>query len=216
MRQSADTSWPGNGETASAAAPQGLPVAAGSPLQSRSDAEAELVLPLIESQSPRIEAAPVPWSPPHQRIAGGGPVRCLAEPDASDGVETKVGNRGEELVYQAERARVAKMGKSPDLVRWVSRDFPASDYDIESVDEDGGRIWIEVKATRGEKGRFQLSQAEYDRARLAGNRYVLVRVYRTTSPEPVVRYFRDPLALCQAGAMTLDVASYWGEVAPCD
>ncbi len=85
------------------------------------------------------------------------------------------------------------LGHSEDRVVWVSESKPASDFDILSVDEDGGELFIEVKATSGRDGRFQWSRSEFERALQERGRYILYRVYQAEARSPVVRSFRDPI-----------------------
>ena len=117
-------------------------------------------------------------------------------------------------MYLVERARVRTLGGPEERVVWVAESNPASDFDIESVDEDGKRIFIEVKSTTGSDGRFHWSLAEFQRALQERNRDLLCRVYRANSLSPVVRQFRNPVSLMSRGALHLDIESFRAEVQP--
>ena len=97
---------------------------------------------------------------------------------------------------------------------WLSESKPASDFDILSVDEDGGELFIEVKATSGRDGRFQWSRSEFERALQERGRYILYRVYQAEARSPVVRSFRDPIALLSQGGLRLDIETLRAEVEP--
>jgi len=75
-----------------------------------------------------------------------------------------VGRRGEEIVLGIERERVQELGLDASRVIWTADSDPASDHDIMSVDDDGGDLWIEVKATTGTDGQFSWPAAEFQLA----------------------------------------------------
>jgi hypothetical protein len=54
----------------------------------------------------------------------------------------KIGDRGEFVVYEYERAKVRRLGFDPDLVKWLAREGETPGWDITSVDA-GGPIYIE-------------------------------------------------------------------------
>jgi hypothetical protein len=60
-----------------------------------------------------------------------------------------IGERGEELVYRLELARLRAAGHSnpENQVVWTSRCDPGADHDIISLATDGKPLWIEVKST---------------------------------------------------------------------
>ncbi len=77
-------------------------------------------------------------------------------------IQRRIGRRGEEAAYYGERRRLERMGFDPNAVVWRSERHPFAPYDIESLDEDGQRIYIEVKATSAEDPSepFEISDAE--------------------------------------------------------
>lgn len=123
--------------------------------------------------------------------------------------DREVGLRGEELVYRMELERVRKAG-NPDpesVVIWTSRTNPGADHDIQSVDQAGRPLWIEVKSTTGTDGRFDWSRKEFEKAMRERERYELWRVYRAASTEPIAKCFRDPGAMLGASRLQLELGS---------
>jgi hypothetical protein len=120
-----------------------------------------------------------------------------------------VGRRGEELVFRAELERVRAMGheRPQDMVIWTSQTDPGSDYDIQSVGEDGRMRWIEVKSTTGTDGRFEWSRKEFEKALREGDCYELWRVYQAATTGPVAKRFVNPAALLGASQLVLELGS---------
>ena len=108
-----------------------------------------------------------------------------------------VGARGEELVYRLELERLRALGyaKPEEVVIWRASTQPGADHDIQSVDEKGHVLWIEVKSTTGGDGRFEWSRAEFETAMREGPYYEVVRVYEANTTNPTAKRFRNPAAL---------------------
>lgn len=88
------------------------------------------------------------------------------------------GELGEEVVLDFERARLKEAGvydKHPEPASKIKGD--GIGYDIDSFDERGTPIFIEVKTTRTEKAPFYITDAELEKSKLAGPRYFLYRVF---------------------------------------
>ena len=130
--------------------------------------------------------------------------------------ERSIGHRGEEIIYRKEIARIKALGGDESKVVWVSQGNPGSDFDINSIDDDGKTLWIEVKSTSGSDGRFRWSKAEFDKARKHRNQYILYRVYEADTRTPSVKEFRDPVSLLLNDAMRLNVSSLNAEVESLD
>lgn len=128
--------------------------------------------------------------------------------------DREIGERGEELVYHAEVARVAALGLPVSRVVWTSKSNPAADHDILSVAEDGGDLWLEVKSTTGRRGRFDWSRAEFELALKVRGRYVLCRVYEAGSKSAAIVRVADPIEQLLLGRMRLDISNLVAEVAP--
>ena len=125
-----------------------------------------------------------------------------------------IGERGEEIVYLRELERVREAGfECPEsLVFWVARDDPTADHDIRSVADCGRTLWIEVKSTSGLDGNFDWSESEVAKAVTEREDYVLYRVYRVNSTNPLVKRFPDPLSMIELGHMRLTLGSVRAQV----
>ena len=115
---------------------------------------------------------------------------------ARDATNRSVGAKGEELVVQVEKERLTSAGR-PDLVdkvEWVSRvRGDGLGYDIESFDDDGEPICIEVKATnQGQSAPFFLTCTELIVSEQMGERFRLYRVFNL-SEDPRIYVLRGPL-----------------------
>lgn len=123
--------------------------------------------------------------------------------------DREIGLRGEALVYREEIERVRALGyENPhEHVDWVSKANPGADHDIRSIAGDGGPIWIEVKATFGNDGRFDWSIAEFEKALREGSRYQLWRVYDAAGETPVAKCFENPAKLIRTPAIRLEISS---------
>ena len=180
------------------------------------DVQVPSFLPPIEEVNPSIVLPTNDWSYAAPGARGG-------SRNSGDGWSPRsrneqnddlAGRRGEEIVYMLEKERVRKLGYSQERVAWVSKGHPASDFDIESVDDDGAKLFIEVKSTTGSDGKFLWSMPEFQRALQERSRYILYRVYRVNQRSPVVRPFRNPISLMAHGALHLDIGSFRAEVQP--
>lgn len=100
----------------------------------------------------------------------------------------RVGNRGEELVFNLEKETLEKAGRA-DLaadVIWVARDIgDGKGYDIKSFKLDGQPRYIEVKATKlGTLTPFYITSAELDFARRHQGEYAIYRVVNVDGEAP--------------------------------
>ena len=175
-------------------------------------------LPLIETVRPRVVPASANWSPNttsggRQLESSGRPGTGGGSPPVSERRKIEIGRRGEELVYHQEQERVRKLGLPVERVKWISFDNSNADHDFLSAD-DGGDLWIEVKATTGRDGRFEWSRAEFELARLKRQQYLIWRVYEADTETPTLREFRDPIALFSSASIDLDVGTLIVKVEP--
>ncbi|HLL45494.1 MAG TPA: DUF3883 domain-containing protein [Longimicrobiaceae bacterium] len=136
---------------------------------------------------------------------GGDPVR-------DEERDRELGRRGEALVLRMERERLRKAGLAEEEAVWTAETDPSADHDILSRAPDGGPLWIEVKSTSGQDGRFRWSRAEFELAVRAGERYVLYRVYNAGTKRASVRAFPNPVARLLDDAIRLDIAVLQAEV----
>lgn len=120
------------------------------------------------------------------------------------------GRRAEALVVEYERRRLKEHGLSPDAVVWISEQYPLAAYDLESLDDDGRSIYIEVKATQSgdPSDPFPISSQELNAAREHGSRHWLYRVTRIDDPDPEIVKLCDPYAALERGDAVLEPTKY--------
>ena len=116
-----------------------------------------------------------------------------------------IGKRGEEFACHAERQRLLRLGFDTDAVHWRSAEHPFAPYDIESLDADGQRIYIEVKSTTSSDptDNFQISEAELLCALQKRSNYYIYRITDAHKPKPRVTRYQDPIARIRAGRARL-------------
>lgn len=92
----------------------------------------------------------------------------------------KVGDAGEKYVYEYEKNKLEKLGLN-DLADSIVKQyedlsfFPG--YDIQSFDELGNEIFIEVKSTKGKnKSFFEISENEINAAKELGDSFYIYQV----------------------------------------
>jgi len=174
--------------------------------------------PLDKSGKIGVETYNKPETPPssvdeicgHGYSGGGG--RGGFHP-LSEEEKTRLGKRGEEWAYAAERQRLAELGLDPDALErekrldWVASRDKYANYDIRSVNKVNGRleeIYIEVKSTSGQDHTVQWSIGEFRLAHSAGDRYWLYWVAHVDRerPDPPIRY-QNPIRLWKDGYIQL-------------
>jgi hypothetical protein len=176
-----------------------------------------LVIPLPPISSVQLTKATVTgaWTAATTDVSSGSRGNSLRAQTANEvAFNEKLGRQGEELVYRLERERVKAAGYSEDRVIWTASADPNADHDIQSVDDDGGVIWIEVKSTAGRSGKFSWSIAEFIKATNERRRYVLYRVYEAASEHASYMPFRDPIALYLEEGLRLAFDTLSGELPP--
>ena len=138
-------------------------------------------------------------------FGGGG---WTSDPPMSERERRALGRRGEEAALLAERRRVARLGFDPGVVVWRSDMEQYAPHDLESVDEHGVSVFIEVKSTTGAdpSAPFEISQGELTEAIRHGDKYVVYRVTSVRSATPQVRRYANPIGLFLDGLASLDLA----------
>lgn len=103
--------------------------------------------------------------------------------------QKKIGDLGEQLVLQYERANCNP--KFRGKIRHVSvEEGDGLGYDILSFDEDGGEKYIEVKTTTGwEDSPFFITANELERSRQDKDKFVLYRLYNFDIRENKADFF---------------------------
>lgn len=86
---------------------------------------------------------------------------------------------------------------------------PLRPHDVESLDDDGQPIYIEVKATpEGDPTTpFEISEAELRQAIRQRDRYFIYRVVAAHTSTPDVIRYRDPIARFQNNQVRLRLSS---------
>ena len=175
--------------------------------------------PLDTSGKIGVETYHTPTTPPpfaeetgkQWRSGGGGSTgghHFLSEEE-----RTRLGERGEEWAYAAERERLEGLGLDPDALErkkrleWVSSRDKYAKYDIRSVNRVDGQleeIYIEVKSTSGQDRTVQWSIGEFQLAYSAGDRYWLYWVAHVDRKRPnqPIRY-QNPIRLWNDGYIQL-------------
>ena len=148
---------------------------------------------------------------------GGGGWSGAWSPRSPEEVEQdrRLGRQAEEVVFRLEQARVEKLGRSAEVV-WTADANPYADHDIQSVDDDGAPLWVEVKATTGRDGRFVWPVSEFKLAARERSRYVLYRVYEADTENPRFKRVRDPVGELDTGRLRLDLERFTGDVGVLD
>lgn len=93
----------------------------------------------------------------------------------------RIGDLGElwTLKYEAEKLRRANKHHLIDSIKHTAKDEgDGTGYDIQSFDENGNRIFIEVKTTKGAKNAtFYITRTELERSKIEQDDYYLYRLY---------------------------------------
>ena len=115
--------------------------------------------------------------------------------------QREMGTRGEAAAFEKEKQRVQAFGGDPTAVLWRSKRNPFAPHDIESLDEDGQRIFIEVKSTsESEPSRpFPITHSELMQALKHRSRFYIYRVTSVDTATPAVHRYRDPARLLAEG-----------------
>jgi len=187
-------------------------------IQRRESALLPMELPPLDNVRLTIAGAAASWAAPSVKMRrrgwrGGSDFRPAPEDAAQD---LLIGDRGEELVYRSELERVRSLGyEAPErYVIWISRNDAGADHDIQSVTDDGGLLWIEVKSTTGTDGWFYWPKKEFEKALRERERYELWRVYESHTTHPVAKCFRDPIALLNRNALRLELGTLRAVIEP--
>jgi len=109
-----------------------------------------------------------------------------------------VGKAGEEHVYDFEYNKLKKSGNIDLAERIVKQyedktNFPG--YDIQSFDESGGEIFIEVKSTEGlKRNNFEISENEISAARDLKEKYFIYHVVNSPKNPKIDGFIQDPIS----------------------
>ena len=126
----------------------------------------------------------------------------------------KVGKLGEEVVFDFERKKLIDGGKTElaAKVNWHREDATnrTPGWDITSYDLEGNEIFIEVKASEGQKiSDVELTINEWIQAskHIESDKYVVYLVSDVFS-SPIIEKVVNPAKLVTSGVLTLNIARY--------
>ena len=119
----------------------------------------------------------------------------------------KIGDHGEELVIEAERARL-RDGDRPDLAQAV--DHPAGrgeypGYDVSSFELDGSPRLIEVKASLSKRETHFVTRNEWEAAQRLGDRYWFYLVSNVFKARVGILPIQNPAGLVDVGELEIEV-----------
>ena len=120
----------------------------------------------------------------------------------------KVGDAGEKHVYEYERNKLLKIDRS-DLADKIVKQFEDLSsypgYDIQSFDEHGNKIYIEVKSTKTKKKSFfEISDNEVSSARKYGEYYHIYHVTDALIDPKIKRIIKNPLSYVEENKILLE------------
>lgn len=129
--------------------------------------------------------------------------------DSMESYKRLIGKRGEEIVFKLyEPNRLRSLGYTEEdihrLLKWISRDDETADHDLESVDEAGNPIVIEVKSSAGENPSFDMSVPEFRKAMACRESYYLYRVFNVRTAQPYVWRYPNLSKLLEEKKMIVD------------
>ena len=127
----------------------------------------------------------------------------------------KIGDKGEEIVFDLEVAKLTKLGCDPSAVKWLSREGITPGWDITSVDEFGQPLHIEVKSSIGVGvSSLVLTANEYSAAKDHKSKYCIYLVTNVMKGRPTIEIIRDPLKLIKSGELTAEIAAWLIDLQP--
>lgn len=141
--------------------------------------------PIVAPQPRRLTTEDVVVAPPQPRASGRGQSVVRLTGSAMNAMQdfraSQLGKAGEEWVFDLEREKLDRLGRS-DLagrVTWTARDEgDGAGYDVTSYREDGRARLIEVKTTNyGPRTPFYITRWEIEVSRQNPDSYSLYRVH---------------------------------------
>lgn len=158
--------------------------------------------PLADYRTPNFPSNPSPsfvdlniLPPSQSAVTTKNKPKGKADYEKEARINKKLGDRGEKIVMDLEKARLINAGRK-DLAKKIERVSLKTDslgYDIRSFEMDGTERIIEVKATRAKVGNanFFLTANELKTSQETDNYYVYM-VYGVTTDSPKVWPIRNP------------------------
>ncbi|WBL75578.1 DUF3578 domain-containing protein [Bradyrhizobium xenonodulans] len=127
----------------------------------------------------------------------------------------KVGDAGEQIVFDYEIQKVRQLGFDETEVRWLARDGETPGWDITSLNAAGETIYIEVKASVGsEINGLLITAKEWAAAFEHGPRYHIYLVTDALKTTPAIEIIEGPAALEDLGHLAAKTAVWALDLAP--
>ncbi|MBY5418886.1 MrcB family domain-containing protein [Rhizobium leguminosarum] len=124
-------------------------------------------------------------------------------------VSKKVGDRGEEIVFNYECLNSVSWGYSRDAVQWLAKEGKTPGWDITSINQAGEEIFIEVKSSVGPNVTGLLMTAnEWLAAAEHGDRYYIYIVTDVMQRRANIEVIRNPARLVKDGHLTIVEAAW--------
>lgn len=92
----------------------------------------------------------------------------------------RIGDLGELWVLEYEKEKLKSYGLDNlfDKIKHTAKEEgDGTGYDVQSFDNEGNKIYIEVKTTKGKQEPFYITRAELERSRKEKDKYYLYRLY---------------------------------------
>lgn len=132
---------------------------------------------------------------------------------AKEKQNSKLGFLGEKIVFEYEKQWVKKHFGTINGVIHVSIDQgDGAGYDIQSKDENGQTLYIEVKTTSGSIAQpFYLSRNELEASKKYGKQFILLRLYNVNKKHKLsFKYYSISGPLDKCSSIHLDPINYQG------
>ena len=118
------------------------------------------------------------------------------------------GDAGENHVYEYERNKLLKIDRS-DLAEKIIKQYEDLSfypgYDIQSFDDHGNKIYIEVKSTKTKKKSFfEISDNEISAAKNYGKYYHIYHVTNALVNPKITRIIKDPMSYVEENKIVLE------------
>jgi len=115
----------------------------------------------------------------------------------------KVGDKGEEIAFQFEIARVQKFGGDLMKVKWVAKEGSTPGWDICSIEVDGKPRYIEVKSSVTKKvSTLVLTRTEFRAASDQKEKYFIYLITDVMKSRPTIEIIHNPVKRIADGQLT--------------
>lgn len=159
--------------------------------------ESQIQPPAITEEPNVIEFVPREPNTKNGAKAGAGDARRVSKESK------KIGDKGEEIAFNFEVARVSKFGGSIKEVKWVAREGSTPGWDICSVEQDGEPRYIEVKSSVTQKvSNLILTRTEFLAAAAQKWKYCIYLITDVMKSRPTIEIIRDPIKRIADGQLT--------------